>query len=171
MENRKIENLCIYLVNKNGEFVSGLFPYLKNYITSNTILVMGKSTWNSLPDRYKESFEKQIVIVSSTKITMPLLMTLFRSPDAFLEYAEREKDKEFLVIGGAKLYEKSLNFAHKVLIASIEGSTEKSADPASLLGLSLEFQRILKSNFSSKESKALLQDGGIIGKLTVLCKK
>ena len=144
-----------------------ILPLLEEVMNPEMILVMGKTTWEYLPEDFKQSFSRRIIIVSSTKITLPLGVPLFRKPDEFLEYVEKENNKEFLVVGGTQLYEKFVDYTNEVSVCMVK----KVSQALPFYSLSPDFLRTLETDFSLKQPGRIFQESGVAGEFFILYRK
>lgn len=72
-------------------------------------VVMGRLTWESIPDRFKPLKDRMNVIISKTMITHPQGAVLWDDFDEAIAYLEgNEKIDKIFVIGGADIYNKAI---------------------------------------------------------------
>lgn len=101
--------------------------------TKGNVVVMGSKTWHSLPDRFRPLPHRENVVVSSREI--PRTQKTANATTRFLPTLERACEtarliagpKPIFIIGGASIYEQTIDRADRLLISSIplepEGDT------------------------------------------------
>jgi dihydrofolate reductase len=95
--------------------------------------VMGRKTWDSLPDGYKPLPDRENVVVSSNAVMLEneWLTKGCKNVDFEdnLKDAISFTDKEIFIIGGEQIYKQALdqNLAHRVLASEIKGTHEGDA--------------------------------------------
>lgn len=84
-------------------------------------LIMGKNTWYSLPKRPLEG--RMNMILSSTMEDINQDNTkVYRSIDDILSVVQLNPDREYVVIGGSKVYEEFLPHCYNMYLTHIEDS-------------------------------------------------
>jgi dihydrofolate reductase len=75
-------------------------------------VIMGRHTWDSLPDKYKPLPDRINVVLSSQNEALPDGVLQYKSFDQALNDLEKNESVEKIFnIGGAKLYESTINHA------------------------------------------------------------
>lgn len=86
-------------------------------------IIMGRRTWDSLPEKYRPLPGRQnIVITSQSEFEAPGAI-IVSSVEEAIEKAE-ELDEEIFIIGGARVFEESLHLADRLILTEIEGEKE-----------------------------------------------
>lgn len=85
---------------------------MKNFreVTDGGVVIMGRKTWESIPEKFKPLPDRHNVIVSRT-MTERIYPPVKRSLDEALEYAfghATKPDCDIFIIGGASLYNEAL---------------------------------------------------------------
>lgn len=100
------------------------FKLFKKYTLGNTV-IMGRKTWESLPEKVRPLPERENIIVSTTLKHIEGAQ-VFDSLEKALEYA-KTLNKDIFIMGGASLYEKAINFVDKMYLSEVymecEGDT------------------------------------------------
>ena len=106
---------------KRGIGANGKLPWhipedLKNFkkITSNSTVIMGRKTWDSLP--LKPLPNRRNIVLSKTK---NLNIETFSSYESCVEKLNIEKIKKVYIIGGRSVYEMFFNTANFLHITTI----------------------------------------------------
>lgn len=106
-------------------------------ITTNNICVMGRNTWESLPNKFRPLPNRKNIIVSSKYWSVPDLfmnslsncsnsLDVFCVPDfdgAMNISLNLFKDKEIFIIGGFRLFKESLDskFIKRMIVTHVDG--------------------------------------------------
>lgn len=92
-------------------------------VDKNNAVIMGRKTWESIPDKFKPLANRVNVVLSSTALDLPEGVILSSSLDTAMDRlnAIESVDKVF-IIGGQKLYEEALGSVHceKIVLTAIE---------------------------------------------------
>ena len=106
---------------KRGIGANGKLPWhipedLKNFkkITSNSTVIMGRKTWDSLP--LKPLPNRRNIVLSKTK---NLNIETFSSYESCVKKLNIEKNKKVYIIGGRSVYEMFFNTANFLHITTI----------------------------------------------------
>jgi dihydrofolate reductase len=108
-------------------------------LTTNNVCIMGRKTWESLPNKFRPLPNRMNIVVSSSYYRNPdnFIRTLEEPPsnpfDAFavfdledaINYCEEYViNKEIFIIGGAKIYKESIdkNYVDKMIVTRVKGS-------------------------------------------------
>lgn len=84
-------------------------------LTLNSKVVMGRKTWESLPEKFKPLPNRDNFVISRTETRIPGAIVL-PSLEAIHQFG---KEETCWVIGGASVYAQSLNVAHTIEITRI----------------------------------------------------
>ena len=124
-----------YVIGKNNSIPWHIPEDLINFkkLTTNNICVMGRNTWESLPEKFKPLPNRKNIVVSSK---------YHKHPDLFIKHSDvfcvadfdgainicfnLFQDKEIFIIGGSKLFKESLDSKSikKMIITHVNGSYE-----------------------------------------------
>lgn len=99
-------------------------------LTSGHVVLMGRKTWDSLPERFKPLPGRMNVVVSrrATELSLPSGVLSAMSPEEGLRVGQRAaKDKTVWVIGGAQLYQALLPYCDQVHLTVVPGVHEGDA--------------------------------------------
>lgn len=123
-------NIIVAFTKKFGIGINSSLPWnlpedLKHFstITKGNVVVMGKHTWNSIPNDKKPLKNRINVVVTTTpdKI-VPISNEVYVHPDNLDDYLSIFKN--VFVIGGAMLYKKYMGVASKIYATVIEKDFE-----------------------------------------------
>jgi len=94
---------------------------LKNYkkLTSGGYLVVGRKTYDSLPEVAKKN--RFHYVISSKSGINDITRKYFNTIDEFLEYQQTMYDSEIFVIGGQQIYEQLIRHCTKAIITTVCG--------------------------------------------------
>lgn len=115
----------------NGQLLEHISDDLKRFkeLTSNNTVVMGRKTWESLPNRPLPN-RFNIVLTSTPSQMEQTVNTVFLTMDDFLmsldnlEKSMSKYDKEVFIIGGGQIYHDLLPFYDRVYVTKIYKSHE-----------------------------------------------
>jgi dihydrofolate reductase len=101
-------------------------------LTAGHVVIMGRKTWDSLPDKFKPLPGRINVVVSrnAAQLELPLGVLKATSPQEGLALASRSaqaENKTVWVIGGAELYKALLPHCDEVHLTVIRGQHEGDA--------------------------------------------
>ena len=98
--------------------------------TKNKLLIMGRNTWLSLPVALEP---RDIIVISSTPLpdsNVPVVSSL----NAALAIATKNKKKEAIIIGGARLFQEAMLVCHVIykstLLIDVKGNVYAPIIPA-----------------------------------------
>lgn len=100
-------------------------------LTKGHVVVMGRKTWESLPEKFRPLPGRTNVVVSRdlSKLSLPDGVVGARSPEEALDAAKSmaKAGQRVWIIGGAELYRATLPFCAEVHLTIIDGSHEGDA--------------------------------------------
>ena len=88
-------------------------------LTTNNIVIMGRKTFESLPEKYRPLPNRINIILSKDKSYKPKCCMVFDNIKKALKKAGN--DKEIFIIGGGEIYKEGLKYANKVYITEVDG--------------------------------------------------
>lgn len=118
-----------YVIGNNNSIPWNFPKDLINFkkITTNNVCIMGRNTWESLPDKYKPLPNRINIVISSSYYKNNKLKDLgvlvFKNIIDSINFCKLNySDKEIFIIGGSKLYKDSLSFKElkKMIITHIK---------------------------------------------------
>jgi dihydrofolate reductase len=92
--------------------------HFKELTTGGTV-VMGRRTWESIPDRFRPLPERRNIVLSSTRGTLPGAETF-----SSLESALAAAGTDAYIIGGGATYAETLPLADRVYATEIAGEVD-----------------------------------------------
>lgn len=104
-------------IGKNNDLPWHLSEDLKHFAKTTTggTVIMGRRTWESIPDKYRPFKNRLNIVLSSQKLDLPEGVLLANSLDQALELAQNQA----FVIGGATLFKEAIQHSNcKKLILS-----------------------------------------------------
>lgn len=126
---------------KNGQLVFHLKDDMKFFrdTTTGHPVVMGRKTWDSLPDKLKG---RQNIVVTSRDFDGP--DRIIHDIDAFIK-EHKDTPEEIFIIGGGQIYSAFLPYAKNLYLTEVDSSADADAF----------FPEFDKSNYS----QALIKKG------------
>lgn len=99
---------------------------LKNFKekTEEKIVIMGRKTYESLPDK-KPLSNRLNIVMSSKKIEKQKNVISFNNFDELFEYLKNFRTDDIYVIGGSKIYVKMLKYCKKAYVTKLYDVREK----------------------------------------------
>lgn len=88
-------------------------------LTLNRVVVMGRKTFDSLPQKFKPLPHRINVVITRDKNWQFENVLVFNSLENAIEEL-KNKHQEIFIIGGASIYQQALNFADKLYLTIIE---------------------------------------------------
>lgn len=90
-------------------------------LTKNNIVIMGRRTWESLPDNFRPLPHRDNIVVSNTLRgkTIPGAWRAGSLHEAFERVREVKCDRPVFVIGGTRLYEEALERANRLYLTLV----------------------------------------------------
>jgi len=114
-------------IGKGGSLPWRLPEDLKRFskLTKGRAVLMGRATWDSLPEKFRPLPER-LNIILSTSITELAGALVIDSIETLVEILSAEgtelPDNEIWIIGGAKVYEATMSFWDEVYVTHVVGS-------------------------------------------------
>jgi dihydrofolate reductase len=98
--------------------------YFRKLTTGNSV-IMGRKTWDSIPDKYRPLPERENLVLSKDMSFNPQFenVKVFRDVNSLLEYVEENVELGY-VIGGEKIYSLLLPYCNEVHVSRIEAEYE-----------------------------------------------
>ena len=91
-------------------------------ITTNNVVIMGRKTFESLPEEYRPLPNRINIILSKDKSFKTNCCMVFNDLKKAIRKAG--SDKEIFIIGGGEIYKESLKYADKVYMTEVNGEFE-----------------------------------------------
>jgi len=91
-------------------------------ITTNNVVIMGRKTFESLPEEYRPLPNRINIILSKDKSFKTNCCMVFNDLKKAIRKAG--SDKEIFIIGGGEIYKESLKYADKVYMTEVDGEFE-----------------------------------------------
>ena len=143
----------IWAQDKNGGIgEGGKLPWhipedLKNFksITLNSIIIMGRKTWESLP--FKPLPDRRNIVLSKTK---KLKTETFTNLEECLNQLQNEKIEKIFVIGGRSIYQLFYNLADYLHITNVKLNNKNINEffPISYKKIRKEYHQINKRDLN-----------------------
>lgn len=116
-------------IGKNNGLPWHLSADLKHFAatTKGGTVIMGRKTWESLPEQYRPLKERLNIVVSRNELELPEGTLLAHSLDEALTLAD--PDRKAFVIGGATLYAEAILHpaCNELILTEIEGTFDCDA--------------------------------------------
>ena len=91
-------------------------------VTSGHVVIMGRNTWESIPERFRPLSGRENIVLSRSKTgSYPEGVEVFDSLPAALE-SKAGTDKDIFIIGGGQVYLEGLDYAQELDITVIPDS-------------------------------------------------
>lgn len=95
-------------------------------ITKGSAVIMGRNTWESLPEKFRPLPDRENLVITSSSIDDEAVTT-FDSLEAALDYAHSDGYESVWVIGGGQLYAAALKYVavveRTIIDARVDGDT------------------------------------------------
>lgn len=91
-------------------------------LTTDNVVIMGRKTFESLPEDYKPLPNRINIILSKDKSYKPKCCMVFDNLKKALRKAGSEK--RIFIIGGGEIYKESLKYADKIYVTEVDGEFE-----------------------------------------------
>jgi len=111
----------------NNELLARLPEDMAHFkaLTLNHTVIMGRKTWDSIPERFRPLVERRNIVLSRQRGLALPGAEVFDSLDAALRACADED--EVFVIGGAQIYEQALERADSLELTLIDAAFEADA--------------------------------------------
>ena len=112
------------IIGKNGILPWHLPEDMKIFkeLTTNNTVIMGKNTWNSIPEKFRPLSNRTNIIVSSTLPNQKGAIVCKNVPEAINEAKKIGKDTFF--IGGSQIYKEALEPSDTLHISWVKENYE-----------------------------------------------
>lgn len=120
------KNGCI---GKDGKLPWKIPEDMKRFkeITINHTVVMGRKTWESIPEKFRPlPGRTNVVITRQTGYAVPDGVQVFAHPNVALAALDSDNGNVF-VIGGAEIYAETMGTADELLITEVDQTVEGDA--------------------------------------------
>lgn len=88
-------------------------------LTKGKIVVMGRKTFDSLPQKFKPlPYRTNVVITSNKNFKFPGVLVYYSLEKALKEL--KTKHQEIFIIGGASIYQQAINLADRIYLTIVE---------------------------------------------------
>ena len=93
---------------------------MKNFkeITIGKIVVMGRNTWDSLPEKFRPLPDRTNIVISRRDLVLPEGVLLMHSIEELLQFA-KSSDIEVIIIGGSQIYNAFISHVEKAYITLV----------------------------------------------------
>lgn len=91
-------------------------------LTTNNVVIMGRKTFESLPEEYRPLPNRINIILSKDKSFKTNCCMVFNDLKKAIRKAG--SDKEIFIIGGGEIYKESLKYADKIYMTEVDGEFE-----------------------------------------------
>ena len=91
-------------------------------LTTDKVVIMGRKTFDSLPEEYKPLPNRINIILSKDESYQPSCCMVLNDLKKALRKAG--SDKEVFIIGGGEIYKEGLKYADKVYVTEVDGEFE-----------------------------------------------
>jgi dihydrofolate reductase len=110
------------VIGKNNDLPWRLPDDMKFFMqtTKGHHVIMGRKNYDSLPSKFKPLPERTNILVTRQKDFVAPGCSVVHSLQDGLTIAEKNKEKEVFVIGGAEIYKQALPIAHRLYLTEIK---------------------------------------------------
>lgn len=115
------------VIGKNNKLPWHLPADLKFFkkLTTGHHIIMGRKTWQALPNG---ALPNRInIIISRSTLEVPEGVLVFKSLEPALEWVFRQEETEAFIIGGAQIYQSTMNIVDKMILTEVDIETEGDA--------------------------------------------
>lgn len=109
-------------IGQNGELlwsIPGDMVHFKK-LTLGHCVIMGRSTWESIPERFRPLKDRQNIVLSRNKNLVLPGAEVCHSPEEALGVAENNGAQEVFIIGGEQIYQEFLRKADRLFLTIVE---------------------------------------------------
>jgi dihydrofolate reductase len=93
--------------------------------TKNTVVIMGRKTWESLPEKFRPLPHRENIIITRQKDYDAPGGAVVHSLNEALDFAKNNfPDKEIFIMGGGQIYTEALPVADRLYLTLVEGDKE-----------------------------------------------
>lgn len=109
-------------IGKDGILSWNLPEDLKRFsnLTNDCVVVMGRKTWDSIPDHKKPLKNRVNIVITSQSHDITNNNLFFIRIDDLNTYIEKYKDREIFIIGGTSLYKQYMGIVDRIYATIIE---------------------------------------------------
>jgi len=110
------------VMGKNGSIpwqIPEDLQYFKK-ITSGSIVIMGRKTWESLPSQYRPLPDRENIVLTRDTDFNALGAVVVHSKEEALQKVDSSANKDIFIIGGSAIYEMFLPDTEKLFITQIK---------------------------------------------------
>lgn len=151
------------VIGKDGDLPWKLPTDLKMFkeITTNNVVIMGRKSWESIPDKYRPLPNRKNVVITRNKNYIAEGAEVRHDLGLALEEFLYD-EKDIFIIGGAEIYKEGFQYANKLyltrVVAEIEGDTKLDGlvesdwhivefeGPFNEDGLDFRFEKYIRNN-------------------------
>lgn len=88
-------------------------------LTMNHHVLMGRKTYESIPQKFRPLIGRTNIVISSDVHFTNENVQVFSSIEAGIEFAQSKEESELFIIGGAKIYEQTLQLANRIYLTKV----------------------------------------------------
>lgn len=89
-------------------------------LTKDNVVVMGKNTWLSLPERYRPLPQRVNYVISDTGMDLPDEVGLLTNVNEIANLPAKHPGKTIFIIGGASIYRQTIDVVDALYITHID---------------------------------------------------
>lgn len=121
------ENRCIGKDNQMPWHISDDLKRFKKLTLTHTV-IMGRKTFESILGYLNEPLPgRQSIVISRSGYESEHDVPVISDIDEAINLAKKSKDKEVFIIGGAEIYNQTINLANKLYLTKVHKSVEGDA--------------------------------------------
>lgn len=111
-----------FVIGKDNKLLWSLPNDMKRFkeLTVGKPCVMGRKTWESLPEKFRPLPNRENIVFSTNKSFVADGATVIKSISEFYEKYDGRND-EFMIIGGSKIYNDFINYADRLYLTYVHG--------------------------------------------------
>lgn len=118
------KNNCIGIDNKLPWHIPEDFDHFKK-LTDGKVVVMGRKTWESLPEKFRPlPNRKNVVVTRQLNYPVPAGVEIYSSPE---EAITAHANDDIMICGGAQLYAQTIHRADRLFITEIHRDVDGDA--------------------------------------------
>lgn len=123
----KLEKIIIVAISENGAIgkdgdIPWYYPEDLKHFKEKTMdhpVIMGSSTYRSLPEDFKPLPGRKNIVLTRSGVEVDESVSVANSLDEAWDIAEEHDDEKAFIIGGATIYEQTLDEADRLVITRI----------------------------------------------------